>query len=523
MIGPAMIRALTHYIEDNQQMRTFDTVRHLCITGEAMKPQQWTRFVNLLSSFHVELYVHYGTSESNGALGCQLINIKDIEIPIGYPMPAIQCLLVDDDDKIIKSTDSSNKIGQIHIGGPTLFNSYLNDPEKTASKFTTINNQVYIKTGDLARYNTREELVYAGRTDFQIKIRGQRVETSEIENTITNSYPSKISDCVVTKLAQNDDLLVAYVVSKDSELDTEQIRNYCNKHLYQYMVPSFFVFLEQLPLNVNGKIDRKNLPMPDFSSLATIANDHRYIEPMEKVEILVHSLWCEILGHSRISTSANFFSIGGHSLLFIQLYQGYKTTFDIDISMLDIGELFQHPTIANHAHLISQSKNAKHISEQYILPARAMEAQMSSTPDVILIDNNLATSQHNFTYKTDETSSYQSCATTEIQQAYLFGRRGYVELGQVSCYSYEEYDLPLQFNIEGLEQAWNHLIHRHEALRTIFISDTEQQIFKITPYYTIPIVDLSNTKFIKDELIKRRKQLSHQIRPANQWPLFDIQ
>ncbi|CAF1166800.1 unnamed protein product [Adineta steineri] len=515
-IGPGIIRALTSYFEKTQRLATLKFIRNVITTGEAMKPQQLVKLVGVLQSFDIKVCTQYGMTECNTVLGCRLLNFDDGFVPMGHPLPGYRCLLIDKQGQIIHSTNRSSEIGQLHIGGSALFNRYFNDPERTNNMFVTIDNEIYMKTGDLARYNERGELVHAGRIDFQVKVHGQRVETTEIESTIITWSSDKISNCLVTKVPQNDDFLVAYIVSSDLQIDTEEIRQHCRKHLRQYMVPSIFIVLEKLPLNANGKIDRKNLPVPDFSTLATIANDHRYVEPKGKVEILVHSLWCEILGHSQISTSANFFSIGGHSLLFIQLYQGYKTTFDADISMLDIGELFQHPTIANHAQLINQSKNAKHISEEYLLPSRAME-------DVILIDNSLAKSQHNFTYKTDETSSYQSCPTTEIQQAYLFGRRGYVELGKVSCYSYEEYDLPLQFNIERLEQAWDHLIHRHEALRTIFISDTEQQILKTTPYYTIPIVDLSNTKFIKDELIKRRKQLSHQIRPANQWPLFDIQ
>ncbi|CAF1437173.1 unnamed protein product, partial [Adineta steineri] len=522
-IGPGIIRALTSYLEKTQRLATVKFLRNVITTGEAMKPQQLVKLVSVLQSFGVKVCTQYGMTECNTVLGCQLFSFNDGFVPMGHPLPGYRCLLIDKQGQIIHNTNRSSEIGQLHIGGSALFNRYFNDPERTNNMFVTVDNQIYMKTGDLARYNERDELVHAGRIDFQVKVHGQRVETTEIENTIITWSCDKISNCLVTKAPQNNDFLVAYIVSSDLQIDTEEIRQHCSKYLRQYMIPSIFIVLEKLPLNANGKIDRKNLPVPDFSAFATIANEQRYEEPKGKVEILVHSLWCEILSHSQISTSANFFSIGGHSLLFIQLYQGYKTTFDVDISMLDIGELFQHSTIANHAQLINQSKITRHMSEQYILPSRAMEAQISSTPDVILIDNNLATSQHNFTYKTDETSSYQSCATTEIQQAYLFGRRGYVELGQVSCYSYEEYDLPLQFNIERLEQAWNHLIHRHEALRTIFISDTEQQILRRTPYYTIFIVDLSNTIVIEDELIQRRMQLSHQIRPANQWPLFDIQ
>ncbi|CAF1525664.1 unnamed protein product, partial [Adineta steineri] len=356
IIGPAIIRALTNYIENTQQTKTFDTVRHLCTSVEPLKSQQWAQFVNLLSSSNVQLCVIYGTSESSGVLGCRLLNISDTDIPIGYPFPTIQCLLIDDDGKIINTTNNSSKIGQIHIGGPILFNGYLNDSENTKKKFPIINNQVYMKTGDLARYNTREELVYTGRVDFQIKIRGQRVETTEIENTITNSYPGKISDCVVTKIAQNDDLLVAYVVSKESELDTEQIRNYCNKYLHQYMIPSIFVFLEQLPLNANGKLDRQRLPISDISVLSTNAIDRQYLEPKNELEMLVHSVWCKVLDRNRISTRTNFFSIGGHSLLFIQIYQYYRTLFNFDGETINTRPFFEHNTIAEHAELLENIK-----------------------------------------------------------------------------------------------------------------------------------------------------------------------
>ncbi|CAF1420288.1 unnamed protein product [Adineta steineri] len=356
LIGPAIIRALTNYIENSQQTKIFDTVRQLCVGGEGLKPQQWTQFANLLSSYNVQICVLYGTSESGVVLGCQLLNIKDTDIPIGYPLPTIQCLLIDDNGKIINTTDNSHEIGQIHIGGPTLFNCFLNNPELSGSRFTVINNQVFIKTGDLARYNEQGKLFYVERVDFQIKIRGQRVETTEIENTITNSYPGKISDCVVTKLARNDDLLVAYVVSKESDLDTEQIQNYCNKHLQQYMVPSIFVFLKQLPLNANGKVDRQRLPVPDISVLSTNAIDRQYLEPKNEMETFVHSVWCKILGCNRISTRTNFFSIGGHSLLFIQIYQYYQTLFNLDDEAINIRSFFEHNTIAEHAQLLENIK-----------------------------------------------------------------------------------------------------------------------------------------------------------------------
>jgi hypothetical protein len=261
------------------------------------------------------------------------------------------------------------------FAGSVLFNGYLNDPQRTANVLITIDKQVYLKTGDLARYNERGELVHVGRVDFQIKIRGQRVETTEIEDTIMDFSLEKISSCLVIKAPQNEDLLTAYVISNDLQLNTEQIRDHCKKHLRQYMVPTLFIVLEQFPLNASGKIDRKHLPAADLSNLSTTINDQQYTEPTDEVERIIHLLWCEILGCSRISTHANFFSIGGHSLLFIQLYQGYKTTFDFDISTINIDELFQHPTIISHAHLIRQLMNMQQTSAIPLLSLHDMKSE----------------------------------------------------------------------------------------------------------------------------------------------------
>jgi amino acid adenylation domain-containing protein len=123
----------------------------------------------------------------------------------------------------------------------------------------------------------------------------------------------------------------------------------------------------------------------------------------------------------------------------------------------------------------------------------------------------------------NNSSRYEPFPATDVQQAYLFGRKGYVDLGNVSCFSYQEYDCPPNFDRVRLEQAFNYLIQRHETLRIIFPSETEQKILENVPYYTIVMFDLNNHMPAEEQLLKRRSQLSHQVRPANQWPLFDIQ
>lgn len=244
--------------------------------------------------------------------------------------------------------------------GSALFHCYLNDSERTANMFLTIDNQVYMKTGDLARYNERGELVHAGRIDFQVKVDGQRVETAEIENTIINWSPSKISNCLVTKTPQNNDLLVAYVISNYLELDTKEIRDYCNKHLRQYMVPSYFVVLDKFPLNANGKIDRKQLPPPSLHYAAPTdfvrVEDH----PMSELGEKVHSLWCSTLRLDAVPRHVNCFALGGSSLSLMQLFNYYQFHLSPD-KQLNVLDFFINPTIAEHVRHLINSKPKAHI------------------------------------------------------------------------------------------------------------------------------------------------------------------
>jgi hypothetical protein len=237
--------------------------------------------------------------------------------------------------------------------------------------FVTIDNQIYMKTGDLARYNERGELVHAGRIDFQVKVNGQRVETIEIENTIINWSPSKVSNCLVTKTRQNDDMLVAYIISNDLDLDIEEIRDYCNKYLRQYMVPSYFIVLEKFPLNANGKIDRKQLPLPSINS-NTLNNFGRIEdELMTELEGKVHSLWCSVLRHDAIPCSMNCFALGGSSLSLMQLFNYYQFHLAPD-KQLNVLDFFINPTITKHVQLLINGKTKTNIvwSPLYLVQGR---------------------------------------------------------------------------------------------------------------------------------------------------------
>jgi acyl carrier protein len=189
-------------------------------------------------------------------------------------------------------------------------------------------------------------LHYLGRKDHQIKLHGQRIELGEIERCLMKT---SISTCVVMKWGE--DHLVAYVQSSD--MNEEQLREHCRSHLPPHMIPSIFVVMEKLPLNANGKIDRKLLPSPDFS-LLTLSSLKEADVPRNQLEEQVHDVWCQVLrrDEQKISTATSFFSIGGHSLLFIELYHRYQALFDFDTHQLSIAPFLQQPTIVQHTQLL---------------------------------------------------------------------------------------------------------------------------------------------------------------------------
>ena len=213
---------------------------------------------------------------------------------------------------------------------------------------------MYLKTGDLARYNTRGELVHAGRVDFQIKIRGQRVETVEIENTILTYSPDKISNCLVIKTSQDDDLLIAYIISTDLGMDTASIRDYCQKYLRQYMVPSYFIVLDKFPVTATGKVNRKELPFPTPLCHTPIDVPQIGAHTMSELEARVHRLWCSEFHLDSIPPHANCFALGGSSLSLMHLFNAYQFHLVRD-KQLHVLDFFINPTIANHAQLLNNS------------------------------------------------------------------------------------------------------------------------------------------------------------------------
>jgi hypothetical protein len=269
--------------------------------------------------------------------------IRDTEsIPLGKPLPNYDCIIQDNFNQPV----IIGQEGELLVGGVGIFAGYLGRDDLSAMALIKMESNIFYRTGDLVRMDNNGLLHYVGRKDYQIKLHGQRIELGEIERCLLNT---SISACVVIKW--NDDHLVSYVQSSD--IDEERLREHCRSHLPPHMIPSIFIVLEQLPLNANGKIDRKLLPSPNLSSLI-LSSPSEFDLPHNQLEERVHDVWCQVLRcvGQQISTSANFFSVGGHSLLFIELYHRYQSLFDFDTLELSIAPLLQQPTVVQHAQLL---------------------------------------------------------------------------------------------------------------------------------------------------------------------------
>ncbi|MDB5084038.1 MAG: lchAB, partial [Bacilli bacterium] len=229
--------------------------------------------------------------------------------------------------------------GELCIAGRGLARGYMNRPVETAEKFIAdpfVPGERMYRTGDLARWLADSSIEYLGRIDQQVKVRGYRIELSEIEAQLTRLPSVKAATVADVQDAHGNTLLCAYVVSAD-KLRVESLQSDLARMLPEYMVPQYWVKVDALPLTPNGKVDRRALPKPD-----TTAGMADFKEPSNETEAMLAGIWQDVLGAQRIGISDNFFSLGGDSIKAIQMASrllklGWK---------LEMKDLFQHPTIA---------------------------------------------------------------------------------------------------------------------------------------------------------------------------------
>ena len=285
----------------------------------------------------------YGPAETTLAKCFQVIPEEPFSNvqPIGSPIPDTQALILSGSGQLC----GVGEIGEIVIRTPFRTLGYINAPEEQQKRFrknpfrSDLNDLVY-HSGDQGRYRADGTLEILGRLDDQVKIRGVRVEPDEI-TAILGQHP-RLKACFVAaqKNQQGDNILVAYVVASSSNpVAASDLRSYLAAHVPAALVPSAFVFLQELPFTPNGKVNRRALPEPELGKAETAS---AFIAPRTPVEESLAKIWCRVLKLERVGVGDNFFDLGGHSLIATQVVSQIERVFNVEISLRTI---FERPTI----------------------------------------------------------------------------------------------------------------------------------------------------------------------------------
>jgi amino acid adenylation domain-containing protein len=297
-----------------------------------------------------ELWNMYGPTETTVWSTTVQIQPDCETITIGRPIANTQIYILDDRHNPVPI----GVMGNLFIGGDGLAHGYHNREELTKEKFLPNpfddrNSSRLYRTGDLARYHEDGNIEFYGRTDHQVKIRGFRIELGEIE-VVLSQHPAVRENIVITKEdATAEKCLIAYlVIHQETTLTINELRNFMQDKLPNYMIPAFFVFLDSLPLTPNGKTDRKALPEPKALHPESQAT---YQAPQTDVEQTIATIWQDVLKLEKVGIHDNFLDMGGHSLLMAQVHSKLGETLSLDD--LPLVKLFQYATISTLAKYIS--------------------------------------------------------------------------------------------------------------------------------------------------------------------------
>ncbi|CAF4017821.1 unnamed protein product, partial [Adineta steineri] len=334
---PTIIHNFFTYLQQQNHHNVAQYLRSVCSAGEPCSIKLINLMLNTITH-SCRLWNIYGPAETTIACTFHLFdNTTETEnIAIGRPLSNYQNLVLDHFSQSV----SLNQEGELLIGGVGVFAGYLGRDDLTAKALAEIDGELFYRTGDLVRMDNNGLLYYQGRKDHQIKLHGQRIELGEIERCLLNI--TSISACVVMKW--NDDYLVAYVQS--SHIYEEELRQHCQSHLPPHMIPSFFIILDELPLNPNGKIDRKLLPPPEFPSSTDIRDDNL---PYTTLEQKLQDIYSQAFHIESPPVDIPFGQLGGTSLGAILALTLIRQQV---CKKVDIGLLFINPSVRQLAQAI---------------------------------------------------------------------------------------------------------------------------------------------------------------------------
>ncbi|WP_010216062.1 amino acid adenylation domain-containing protein, partial [Pseudomonas amygdali] len=325
---PSMLQAfLTH-----PQVESCNSLRRVVCSGEALPAELAGQVLKRLPQ--AGLFNLYGPTEAAIDVTHWTCTPDDVlSVPIGRPIDNLKTHILD--DGLLPA--AQGVAAELYLGGIGLARGYHNRAALTAERFVPDpfdeqGGRLY-RTGDLARYRDEGVIEYAGRIDHQVKIRGLRIELGEIEARLHEHAGVREAN-VIDIDGPSGKQLVAYLVRTDAGLDSDALRETLKTHLKahvpDYMVPTYFVFIEVMPLTANGKLDRRALPKPDVAR-----SQQGHVAPRTEFEQRLAALWEQVLQVERVGLNDNFFALGGHSLLAVSLAGRIRETFDVSIKLHD--------------------------------------------------------------------------------------------------------------------------------------------------------------------------------------------
>ena len=412
------------------------------------------------------LVIAYGPTECSVSVTDLRLQGRDIDSwpnipPIGRPVANTIIRLLDDQGNEVPT----GEIGEIHVAGISLAKGYLNREELTAERFIYRTNpdgeqERLYNTGDLGVALPTGEIVFHGRTDNQVKIRGNRVELGEIEACLADLQTVSQNVVVVREDVPGIKRLVAYVIPTDpNNKDTAGLRSGIAEKLPKYMMPDLFVWMDAFPKTTSGKVDRKALPMPDATRPDTGVE---YRPPNTENEKLIATLWQELFMMEQIGIDDNFFELGGNSLLAMRVLLRIEKERAV---RLPITALFRNPTIEQLAAYLEE-----HLAKQTATDANH-DGTVTPEPPAIVVH-------------TDE-NGVRWVPTIDPQREIWMASTVGGEEHNVSYNLSVSLALHGAFNLQALNRAFNQLMERHESMRTRFNDDGS--MVGIQEHYTTPI------------------------------------
>jgi amino acid adenylation domain-containing protein len=469
-IVPSLLRVILERIDEKPILQAFSRLRLLISTGEPLTADLCRAFIGHFPA--VPLINAYGASECSDDVSLHRITAASLTttaVPVGRPLPNTQAHVLDRH----LAPMPTGTVGELYVGGAGVARGYINDPAQTNARFLPdpFSNHAearLYRTGDLARWRADGTLECLGRADQQVKIRGYRIELKEIEHVLLDHPDVRAAVAELRRDAGGEARLVAYIVASAAHPpNASSLRDFLKSRLPSHAIPAAFLFLDRLPLNAHGKVDRAALHAPSRPTreeLTTTVN--AVVAARHATERALSGIWSDLLKLQRVGATDNFFDHGGHSLLAGQMMGRIARAFGVS---LPIKTIFEAPTV---------EQLAKRIDEALATRSPA------PTPEI----PTLADGGPGLPSFTQDQMMRVERALPGLPQFNLpFALR-----------------LQGQLDITALKRALDTVVRRHEALRTAFDWEDEAVVARIaTPDSVGPLLEVVDMDAGADERVRR--------------------